>query len=295
MTIAAGYIGLGNIGKPMCENLVRKRAENGLKVYVYDVMPEPVQEMVALGAVAAAGGREIAKTCDLVGLCVRHDGDVDDLLYGEDGMLVNGREGAIIAIHSTVTRDNILRWAKDAAEYGIHVIDAPITGGAAGAAEGALCIMVGGDDSVIERASPMFAGTSKAVVHGGALGSGIVLKLANNLITYTAFTACSEAVALVKNADVDPERLYEVGKVNGVITPSGQQFISAREGLLAGCTPEQMDEIFGPFAGLGEKDLGHALALAGQLRITLPVTQQVRTGIRSTFLQGVLPDNGSGE
>lgn len=290
MTIKTGYIGLGNIGKPMCENLIKNRADNGLEVYVYDVVAEPISEMVALGAIAADSPKVIAQNCDLIGLCVRHDGDVDDLLYGDDGMLANGRKGSIIAIHSTVTRDNILRWAKDAAEIGVHIIDAPITGGAGGAADGTLCIMVGGDETIIERAAPMFAGTSKKVVHGGELGSGVVLKLANNLITYAAMTACSEAIALVKNAGVEMQRLFDVGEANGVITPSAQQFINGREGLLAGCTAEEVEAIFGPFAGLGEKDLDHALALAQQLKLRVPVTGQVRAGIRDTFLRGVQPE-----
>jgi 3-hydroxyisobutyrate dehydrogenase len=287
MTIATGYIGLGNIGKPMCSNLVKNQNENGLQVYVYDVMPGPIQEMVELGALATQSGREIAKKCTLIGLCVRNDDDVDNLFYGDDGMLANAAKGTIIAIHSTVTRDSILRWAKDAEKYDVHVIDAPITGGASGAADGSLCIMVGGDASVIERAAPMFAGTSKVVVHAGDIGAGAVLKLANNMITYAAFTACSEAIALIKNSGLEPDRLYEVGNANGVITPSGQQFISGREALLAGCTPEQMNEFFGPFASLGEKDLDHALDLAAQLNIELPATQKVRQGIRKTFLEGV--------
>lgn len=284
---STGYIGLGNIGKPMCSNLVKNGPANGLSVMVYDVVAEPIEEMVGLGATAAGSPREIAEQCDLIGLCVRDDNDVDNLLYGDDGMLACGREGAVIAIHSTVTRDSVLRWAKDAAEHGIHIIDAPITGGASGAAEGTLCIMVGGDEAVLERAKPMFDCTSKLVVRGGDVGQGIVLKLANNLITYAAFTAVSEAVALVKGSGVAPEQLYAVGQANGVITPSGLQFITGREGLLAGCTAEEMESIFGPFAGLGEKDLDHALALATQLGMKLPATEQVREGIRKTFLTGI--------
>lgn len=291
MTIKTGYIGLGNIGKPMCENLIKHRADNGLDIHVYDVVPEPVAEMAELGAIAAESPKAIAQSCDLIGLCVRHDGDVDDLLYGDEGMLANGRQDAIIAIHSTVTRDNILRWANDAKRFGIHVIDAPITGGAGGAADGTLCIMVGGEPSIVERAAPMFAGTSKKVVHGGELGSGIVLKLANNLVTYAAMTACSEAIAMVKNAGVEMQRLFDVGEANGVITPSAQQFINGREGLLAGCTAEEVEAIFGPFAGLGEKDLDHALTLAQQLGLSVPLTEQVRAGIRDTFLRGVQPEH----
>ncbi len=284
--IQVGYIGLGNIGKPMCATLIKNGASAGLKVSVYDVMPNPVAEMVALGATAAASVRDVAERCDLIGVCVRDDKDVESLLYGDEGLFARGREGSVIAIHSTVLRTNLLRWAKDAQAHSMSVIDAPITGGAAGAADGTLCIMVGATEAALEKAMPMFEPTSKRVVRGGDVGAGIVLKLANNLITYAAFTAVSEGVALIKKAGLSPDDLYAVGDVNGVITPSAKQFITGREGLLAGCTEEQMQEFFGPFAGLGEKDLDHALALCEELDLELPATKTVRKHIRQTFLKG---------
>ncbi|MBB3046126.1 3-hydroxyisobutyrate dehydrogenase [Litorivivens lipolytica] len=284
--IQVGYIGLGNIGKPMCSTLIKNGASRDIAVTVYDVMPDPVAEMVELGATKANSVREIVERCDLVGVCVRDDNDVDSILYGDQGMLEHARPGTIIAIHSTVTKTNMLRWASDGAGKDIHIIDAPITGGASGAAEGTLCIMVGASEAVLERALPMLEATSKRVVRGGDVGSGIVLKLANNVITYAAFTAVSEAVALVKKSGLNPEDLYAVGEINGVITPSGKQFITGREGLLAGCTEEQMLEFFGPFAGLGEKDLDHALGLCKDLQLDLPATKTVREHIRQTFLKG---------
>ena len=281
-----GYIGLGNIGKPMCTTLINNGANKGIEVLVFDVVAEPVAEMVALGAKAADSVARIAAECDLIGVCVRDDKDVDSILYGDEGMLAHARSGAVIAIHSTVTRTNMIRWAKDGAERDIHIIDAPITGGASGAADGTLCIMVGSEEAALERAMPMLECTSKRVVRGGEVGSGIVLKLANNLMTYAAFTAVSEGVALVKKAGLNPEDLYAVGDVNGIITPSAKQFITGREGLLAGCTEEQMNEFFGPFAGLGEKDLDHALGLCEELDLELPATVTVRQHIRQTFLKG---------
>lgn len=285
--IETGYIGLGNIGKPMCANLIRHGADKGLNVTVYDVVQAPMDEMVALGARSAANVAELAARCELIGVCVRDDNDVDKLLYGDDGLLATAAAGTIVAIHSTVTKANVLRWAADGAEQSIHIIDAPITGGAQGAADGTLCIMVGATPEVLERVQPMLACTSKKVVHGGEVGAGIVLKLANNLMNYAAFTAVSEGVALVKRNGLNPDDLYAIGQANGVVTPMMQQFISGREGLLAGCTEEQMLELFGPFAGLAEKDLDHALNLAGELGLTLEMTEQVRKGIRKTFLEGL--------
>ncbi len=284
-----GYIGLGNIGKPMCTNLIKNSSAAGLAVSVYDVMSDPIAEMVALGATAAASTADIAAHCELIGVCVRDDNDVDSLLYGDEGILANAAPGTIVAIHSTVTKNNVLRWARDGAGKNIHIIDAPITGGAQGAADGTLCIMVGAAPEVLVKARPMFECTSKKVVHGGEVGAGIALKLANNLMNYAAFTAISEGVALIKHSGLNPEDLYAVGQANGVVTPMMQQFISGREGLLAGCTSEEVESFFGPFAGLAEKDLDHALDLAAELKLPLDSTKQVRKGIRNTFLKGVSP------
>lgn len=286
-TITVGFIGLGNIGMPMAKNLARKGPEMGLAVCVFDVVEEPVTALAELGAKAASPA-EIAESCEMIGLCVRDDNDVDDLLYGADGILERAKAGTVIAVHSTVLRKNVLRWAEDAKAKGLELIDAPITGGAAGAEAGTLCIMAGGGEAVIERARPYFDCMSTVLVHAGEVGSGIVLKLANNLMTYAQYTTISEAHGLVKGAGVDPERLYEVGKANGVIAGSMHQFITGREGVKAGGQPGDMDKYFGPFASLGEKDLDHALALAEELGLDLPQGKTVRAGIRDTFLKGVV-------
>ncbi len=275
-----GFIGLGNIGKPMAANLIGK----GFELQVYDVMDAPVAELAEQGAVAASKLADFS-SCGLVSICVRDDKDVDALLYGESGLFSCLQSGAIIAIHSTVTRDNILRWHHDGEEKGIHLLDAPITGGAEGAANGTLCYMLGGDEVVVKQASQVFEVAAQKVLHAGPVGAGLVLKLANNLMTYSAFTAVSEAVALLDKNDVDASKLYEVGEANGVVTPQMHRFISNREVFAEQCSAEDMQAIFGPFALLAEKDLDHALALAKQSELPLPATSLVRQLISNVFLK----------
>ena len=285
--IQCGYIGLGNIGKPMCANLAKNASAQGLSLQVFDIAPEPVAEMVALGALAASSPEDMARECELIGICVRHDGDVENLLYGDGerpGMLAVATKGTVLAIHSTVTRDGILRWARDAAEKGLHIVDAPITGGAGGAADATLCIMAGGEAEAVARCQPMFACTSKAVVYAGEVGNATVVKLANNLMNYAAFSAIAEGTALLRGAGVDVQALYDVGAANGVVTPMMKQFIDGRDGMRAACSDEDMRAIFGPFASLAEKDLDHALALAGQLKLALPQTTTVRRHIDAVFM-----------
>jgi len=218
-------------------------------------------------------------------LCVRHDQDVEDLLYKE-GLLEKLPSGSAIAIHSTVTRDNILRWAEDAKTKNITLIDAPISGGADGAKNGTLVYMLGVDsEDTFNPFTSIYEKASAAVIHAGPIGSGIILKLANNLITYNAFTAASEALELAKSGGVGLELIQQVGEINGVYTPQMHRFLSNREALAPGCSKEEMQTFFGPFAGLAEKDLDHALALAKQNGLKLDAGETVRSKIKSVFLK----------
>ncbi|MGH8445281.1 MAG: NAD(P)-dependent oxidoreductase, partial [Solimonas sp.] len=218
MTI--GFIGLGNIGKPMARHLLKL----GEPLLVHDVAAAPVAELVALGARAAAP-RELAAQCRIVGLCVRDDHDVEALLYGADGMLEHLPADAIVAVHSTVTQAALLRWAGDAARRGVHVVDAPITGGASGAEGASLCAMVGAEPALLERLRPVLSAWASKIVHAGPAGCGIALKLCNNLMTYAAFAAIDEGTRLARAGGLDPKLLIEVGRANGVVTPQMEAFI----------------------------------------------------------------------
>ena len=190
----AGFIGLGNIGQPMAQHL---NASN-FPLMVFDHFPEAMASLVEAGAKAASNAAEIAQYCNYIGLCVRDDNDVNDLLYGDQGILEYSTAGTLIAIHSTVTQASLLRWASDAAAKDIHLIDAPMTGGANGAEAGTLCYMVGGESAQIEQCRPYLNTSAAKIIHAGNLGAGIALKLCNNLITYSQFTAMSEATRLAE-------------------------------------------------------------------------------------------------
>lgn len=275
-----GFIGLGNIGFPMAESLLK--AFPNLKAF--DVNPKASAALEKLGAKIAHHASDF-EDCQLLSLCVRHDQDVEDLLYKEQ-LLQKLEPGSAIAIHSTVTRDSILKWAKDAEKEGITLIDAPISGGADGAKNGTLVYMLGVDDAnIFEQFDGIYKKAAAAVIHAGPLGSGIVLKLANNLMTYSAFTAASEALDLAKAGGLSLDLIQQVGEVNGVYTPQMHRFISNREALAPACSTEEMEAFFGPFAGLAEKDLDHALTLAGQLNVKLDAGETVRKNISNVFLK----------
>ena len=277
--LPVGFIGLGNMGKPMARNLVC----DTLEAWVHDVQQAPVDELVALGARSATPA-DIARHCRVIGLCVRDDRDVEALLYGEEGMLALAAPGTVIAIHSTVTQSGLLRWAKDAAERGVDLIDAPVTRGKLGKEPHFICYMVGGTAEVLERCRPVLETSAESIIHAGPLGAGIALKLCNNMITYLEFIAMSEALAIAERSGLSIEVLADVGRGHGVINDRMVAFASNRSKLREQLGEAGFAAAFGPFGKLGEKDLDAALDTARSLELHLPATALARTMIHDVFM-----------
>ena len=274
-----GFIGLGNIGKPMAKRLARSE----FPLTVFDINPVACEELAKLGAAVAKTPAALARDADVIGICVRDDNDVKSVMLGDAGLLATARAGTVIAIHSTVTQATVLAMAEAGRGKGVVVIDAPITGGAGGAENGTLCYMVGGDAAVVEKVRPVFMTSAQKVIHAGDLGAGIALKLCNNLVTYAEFIAIHEASKLAEAAGLSLAVLGEVGQANGVITPQMQMFIENRNALFKGCSEADFKAIFGGFAALGVKDLQAALASAAELGIELPATTVNQTLIEKVF------------
>jgi 3-hydroxyisobutyrate dehydrogenase len=267
MTLRAGFVGLGNIGLPMA-----KRLAAGLPTTVFDVVPDPVRACEAAGATGAASPREVAAASDVVGVCVRDDDDVRAVVAGADGLLEGAARGTVIAIHSTVQPQTVEEVAAIAAERGVALFDACVTGGAAVAEQGGLTVMAGGDAAAIERAQPFFACFASKVVHTGPIGSGCKMKLCNNLMTYLAWTSIYEATMLARAAGLSQEVLEEVTGSNGNLTEPMRRFILAHK------LPEEVRKTEGfqknmrLYTEVAEKDLAATLALARECGITLPGT-----------------------
>jgi 3-hydroxyisobutyrate dehydrogenase len=276
--MSIGFIGLGNIGKPMARQLLKL----GEEVWVYDLTAERVAELAAHGAHPARDARELAGRCRMIGLCVRDATDVEALLHG-GGLLAALAADSILAVHSTVARAAVLEWAARARARGIHLLDAPITGGAAAAESATLTYMVGGEAAVVERCRPVFMTSGAKLIHAGPVGSGILLKLCNNLMSYAAFAAIHEADRLARAGGLDPALLAEVGRSNGVVTAQMEAFITNRARLTNSGTPAPQSA-FAPFAALAEKDLAAALASACELHLQLPATERVASIIAKVFL-----------
>jgi 3-hydroxyisobutyrate dehydrogenase len=192
MTTRVGFIGLGNIGKPMAINI----AKAGFDLMVYDLRAEPIRELTALGAKAARSADEIGAHGEIIELVVVDDAQVEAALLGEGGVFSGAKRGSIIAIHSTVHPRTVRRLAEQAAAKGLTLIDAEVSGGERGAIAKSLCYMVGGDKAALEKCRPIFATSGASIFHLGDLGSGAITKLAHNLIVYVNILAASEGMRL---------------------------------------------------------------------------------------------------
>jgi 3-hydroxyisobutyrate dehydrogenase-like beta-hydroxyacid dehydrogenase len=260
-----GFIGLGNIGKPMAARLAAW--PGGLTVY--DVAPDPLAEVEKLGARVAGSVAELAADCDVICLMVRDDDQVRDVI---GGILGAARPGTAIAVHSTVSPDLPPRLEDLAGRHDLLLVDAPVSGGAMGAADGTLAIMVGGTQAAFAAVREPFALMATEVVHCGPAGNGTAAKLARNLLHFVAFTATGEALRLAEAAGVDLVALGRVVRHTDAIT-GGPGAIMHRD-TTAPLQPEDgWTSIFGHVLALGEKDLGHAIDLAGRLGVEVPMAR----------------------
>ena len=206
-----GFVGLGNIGGAMASRLVSW--PGGL--VVHDVRDEATEPFVAQGAAAAESLADLATRCDVISVVVLTDEQVRSVVAG---LLPPARPGTVIAIHSTIETGTAEELAASAAAQGVHVLDAPVSGGAIGAAEGTLAAMVGGSREAYELAKPVFSAWASLVVHLGEAGSGTRAKLARNLLTFAGFAAAAEAQRLAEAAGIDLRKLAAVVRHSDGVT-----------------------------------------------------------------------------
>jgi 3-hydroxyisobutyrate dehydrogenase len=212
-----GYIGLGSMGRPWATNIV----QDGFDLIVYDLRPEPVAELVELGARAAGSPREVAAHADVVGITVSGAAAVDSVMQGPDGLLAGAHPGLVVLIQTSLHPDDMHNVAGKAQQHGIQVLDAQMSGGWASAVERKTCLMVGGDPSLLERCRPVLETTASNIYLVGGIGMGALAKVAQNLITAQYLLAASEGFRLAGKGGVDLEVFQEV-----VRTSSAQSWVA---------------------------------------------------------------------
>lgn len=270
-----GYVGLGNIGGPMAARLTA--TPGGLTVF--DLDPDAVTTLTEQGAASADSVAALAGQCDIIGICVVTDDQVRAVISGTDGLLSAARPGTIITVHSTIGPDTAVQLAEVCAPHDVTVLDAPISGGAPGAEQGRLAMMVGGPRAAYTAIREPFSPAADMIVHAGdQVGAGTKMKLARNLLHFISFTAVTEASRLAEAAGIDIAKLGRVVRHTDAIT-GGAGAIMLRD-TTAEIDPDDFwYSVFTHVRTLGEKDLSLALSLGRELGVELPLGEQARADL----------------
>jgi len=253
-----GFIGLGSQGGPMAQMIVK-----GCPLTLWARRAASLEPFKATGARFAASPAALGAECDLVGLCVLTDDDVREVAF-DGGLLRALRPGAILAIHSTVRPATCLELAR-AAPDGVHVIDAPVSGSGEAALQQRLAVMVGGDVAAFEMARPVFETFGSPVRHMGALGTGQLCKLVNNILLMANVKLAADAMAFGVGLGVEPTPLHEM-----LMASSGRSFAldSVQRRMI---NPDNAAHV----AGLFRKDLGLALEAASRAGLDISTLREV--------------------
>ena len=265
-----GYIGLGNMGAPMAT----KMTEWPGGVTVYDIRTEAMTPLAEKGAGLADSVADVA-AADIIHITVLNDAQVREVV-GE--LAAHAKPGTVIAIHSTISETTAVELAAEHKPNGIHIVDAPVSGGAAAAAKGELATMVGAEREVYERIKPAFKHWAAMVVHAGEPGAGTRMKLARNMLTFTSYAVACEAMKLAEAAGLDLQALGRVVRHTDALT-SGPGAIMVRDNM-KDIEPDNF--LYEPFLhtrGLGEKDLSLALSLGEAVSVDLPFAQLAFQGL----------------
>lgn len=257
-----GFIGLGIMGKPMAKNLVKA----GYDLIVYDVVDAAVKELGEAGAQPASSIAEVAQVADIIVTMLPNSPHVKEVVLGTGGVLEYAKEGTIIVDMSSISPIASQEIAAECDKKGVILLDAPVSGGEPKAIDGTLAIMVGGDETAFKKVEEMLLKMGSSAVLVGAVGSGNVTKLANQIIVALNIAAMSEAMVLATKNGVDPEKVY-----------------NAIRGGLAGSTvldakmPMVLSGNFNPGfrIELHIKDLQNALDCAHSVNSPIPLTAEV--------------------
>jgi 2-hydroxy-3-oxopropionate reductase len=267
------FIGLGIMGGPMAANLVKA----GFEVVGYNRSPGKVKELVERGGRGAESVAEAVREADVVITMVPDSPDVEAVTGGDDGVFANAREGALHIDMSTIRPDVAVRVAQAGQAAGVRVLDAPVSGGEAGAVEASLSIMVGGEAEDFEAAKPVLDALGKTIVHVGPAGSGQTVKAANQLIVAGNIQLVAEAIVFLEAYGVDTGSALQV--LGGGLAGST---VLARKG------ENMLARNFQPGfrLALHHKDMGIVTSAAREAGVTIPLGAVVAQLVAAMVARG---------
>ncbi|WP_349985810.1 3-hydroxyisobutyrate dehydrogenase [Stenotrophomonas sp. WHRI 8082] len=264
------FIGLGNMGGPMAANL----AKAGHVVRVFDLVPAAVQAAVDAGATAATSALDTLTDAEVVISMLPASRHVEGVYLGDDGLLADIPGGALVIDCSTIAPATARKVAEAAAARGLQMLDAPVSGGTAGATAGTLTFIVGGEEDALERARPYLQAMGKNIFHVGASGAGQVAKLCNNMALGVIMAVTGESIALGVAHGLDPKVLSQMMAVS-----------TGRSWATEVCNPwpgvlENAPASRGYSGGFGSdlmlKDMGLAVEAAMSVGASIPLGELAR-------------------
>lgn len=273
MSEKVGFIGLGIMGRGMSHNLLKA----GFELTVWNRTAARMDEFVQAGATAADSPAEVAENSDIIITCVSDTPDVEEVILGDGGVIEGVKEGALLIDCSTISPHVTRDIAHKLNEKGVHMLDAPISGGSEGAANGTLSIMVGGDAEQFERAQGVFNAMGKTVTHVGDQGAGQTVKLVNQILVVGTMLACSEAFLFAQAGGLDLEKTLKA--VEGG---------AAGSWMLSNRVPQVIERDWRPgfTIDLQQKDLRLVLEAADQMGVPVTATASIFNLYRTLQAQG---------
>lgn len=276
MTETIGFIGLGIMGQGMSHNLLKA----GYELIVWNRTASRMDPLIEAGAKAGDSPADIASKSDIIITCVSDTPDVEAVILGDQGIIHGARAGSLVIDMSTISPQVTREIATQLEAKGVHMLDAPISGGSEGAQRGTLAIMVGGDDAQVKRVMPAFEAMGKTITHVGDIGAGQTVKLVNQILVVINMLAVSEALIFAQAGGLDLEKTLKAVE-NGA---AGSWMLSNR-----GSQAIVRDWRPGFTIDLQQKDLRLVLEAAQQMQVPAIATSLVSN------LYGTLQAQGLGD
>jgi len=278
MKLRVGFIGLGEMGKWMAINVVNA----GFPVTVYDIRSDPVKVLVEKGAIFGENPAEVARKADCVLLSLPDIQIVEEVIFGENGLISGLSSGSILVDLSTINYLATQRIEEELKARGVTFIDAPVSGMEARAKEGTLTVMVGGDSNAVEKIRPILDAIGDNVAYMGKGGNGQLAKLVNQLFFNISVAAMAEILPMAVKLGLEPEAIYRV-----VTTGTGRTF------ALEFFTPYILRNDFKPGYSLlsAYKDMISAAEISSQKKIPLPVFFAAMQTYQMALVEGLGNEN----
>jgi len=269
-----GFIGLGQMGKHMSKHIL----DAGNNVTVLDLNKDAAAHLLKAGAKWCDTPAAVARSCRMVITSLPAPQDVEQVVYGPEGLKSGWKNGDIYVDMSTNSPATIRRIAEDAGTMGVEVLDAPVSGGTRGAEMGTLTIMVGGKPATLEKARQVLETMGKKIFSVGDVGCGNIAKVINNMIALTCSSISAEGFVLGVKAGIDPQVLWDIISISTGNNWALQQYAS---GVLKGD--------FSPSyrLSLGYKDIGLATQMGKGYQVPLPVASAVEQKLVEAMAAGL--------